>query len=75
MPRENETGEKAVLDAAIATAAVYSGGVIRAEISLAAKTLPIVDVSEYITRCVVRSGRRSRSVLKKKKRWSKRGGN
>ena len=50
LPRENETGEKAVLDAAIATAAL-SGGVIRAEISLAAKTLPIVDSSEYITRC------------------------
>ena len=50
MPRENETGEKAVLDAAIATA-VCSRGVIRAEISLAAKTLPIVDSSEYITRC------------------------
>ena len=54
MPRENETGEKAVLDAAAdiaATAAVYTRGVIRAEISLAAKTLPIVDSSEYITRC------------------------
>ena len=53
LPRENETGEKAVLDAAATAAtAVYSrGGVIRAEISLAAKTLPIVDSSEYITRC------------------------
>ena len=55
LPRENETGEKAVLDAAAdiaaTAAAIYSGGVIRAEISLAAKTLPIVDSSEYITRC------------------------
>ena len=55
LPRENETaGEKeAVLDAdaAIATAAERERGVIRSEISLAAKTLPIVDSSEYITRC------------------------
>ena len=54
--------KKAVLDAAaVATAAVVvvvvvCEGVIRVEISLAlrplsaAKTLPIVDVSEYITR-------------------------
>ena len=58
LPHENETGEKAVLDAAAAaaaTVAVVCEGVIRVEISsaaAAAKTLPIVDANEYITRCV-----------------------
>ena len=50
LPHENETGEKTVLDAASSATEADHDGVIRLEISAAAKTLPIVDVSEYITR-------------------------